>query len=221
MYPKLSPEQQHHLPHILSAPRFATYLKATGNDRTQALELYSWNLQISSAFLVPLHVLEVAVRNAIVEAIEAVHGGTWPWTQGFIRSLPNPKRPTYSPARDLDICARQNDTAGKVVAELKFVFWETMLTSRHQGRLWSDHFFTVFPDAPRGVTSGQRRSELRDNIEHIRRLRNRIAHHEPIFTRDRQLDLDKLLACIEWRNAATAAWVKDIQTVQAFINLKP
>lgn len=221
MYPPFTHDQEHHLPNVLSAPRFATYLRYADNDRTRALNLYQWNLQVSSALLVPLHVLEVALRNAIVDAIETVHGGTWPWTQGFRRSLPDPKPPAYNPARDLSKCASQQPTAGKVVAELKFAFWESMLTKRHQARLWDKNFFHVFPDAPRGVTSAQRRAELRVDVEEIRKLRNRIAHHEPIFPRALQEDFDRILRCIRWRNAAAATWVRDIETVQALLALRP
>lgn len=70
----------------------ATYLQAKRNDREKALELYEWNLDVSSALIVPLQVCEVAVRHGIAEAIEAVHGANWPWNNGFIRSLPRPKR---------------------------------------------------------------------------------------------------------------------------------
>ena len=221
MYPPFTADEEHHLPNVLSAPRFATYLRETGNDRTRALHLYHWNLQVSAAFMVPLHVLEVALRNAIVEAIEAVHGGTWPWTRGFIRSLPNPRGPAYSPKRDLEGCAAQQPTAGKVVAELKFVFWEKMLTNRHQGRLWDDHFYAVFPDAPRGVAASQRRSELRSDIEAVRRLRNRIAHHEPVFPRALQDDFDRIIRCIRWRNETTSNWVLEIETVRALLAVRP
>jgi hypothetical protein len=44
------------LPGVISAPRFATYLQARGNDRAAALTLYEWNLTISAAFIVPLQV---------------------------------------------------------------------------------------------------------------------------------------------------------------------
>lgn len=221
MYPPFTPDQEHYLPYVLSAPRFATYLRATGHDRTHALTLYHWNLQVSAAFMIPLHVLEVALRNAVVDAIEAVHGGTWPWTQGFIRSLPNPRPPAYNPTRDLSTCAVQQPTAGKVVAELKFAFWENMLTRRHQSRLWDAQFFRVFPDVPPGATADQRRSELRADVEAIRKLRNRIAHHEPIFPRALQDDLNRILRCIQWRNTTTSLWVRDIETVQALLAIRP
>lgn len=222
MYPPFTPDQERELPTILSAPRFATYLKATWHDRTSALNLYHWNLQVSAAFLIPLHVFEIAIRNAIADGIEALHTSAWPWTKGFVVSLPNPPSPAYSPKFDLIRCASQQPTAGKVVAELKFVFWERMLTARHQARLWDSQFFRVFPDNPRGASSGQRRSELRTDVEQIRKLRNRIAHHEPVFSRHLQDDLDRLLRCIRWRNAVSASWVRDIQTVVAsLLALRP
>ena len=83
-----TPDELRDLPLIISAPRFATYLQATGNDRQRALALYEWNLTLSSAFIVPLQVCEVAVRNGVAEAIEKVHGPNWPWSKGFLRSLP-------------------------------------------------------------------------------------------------------------------------------------
>ncbi|ABQ71643.1 protein of unknown function DUF1526 (plasmid) [Rhizorhabdus wittichii RW1] len=113
------------LPPVISGPRFATYLRVTNNDVDHALALYQWNLEISAAFIVPLQVCEVAARNGVVEAIKKVHGPNWPWSNGFIRSLPVPKKAYhYNPQNNLrDVAARQ-PTTGKVVAELNFAFWE-------------------------------------------------------------------------------------------------
>src|SRR3546814_16856784 len=54
-----SQDELHELPTVISAPRFATYLQAMGNDREKALALYEWNLDLSSALIVPLQVCEV------------------------------------------------------------------------------------------------------------------------------------------------------------------
>lgn len=110
------------LPAVLSAPRFASYLAEKGSDKEKALELYRWNLELSSAFFVPLQICEVSARNSIVSAIEATYGANWPWERGFEISLRNP--PTgYSPRRNL-MGLRSLPTSGKIVAELNFVFWE-------------------------------------------------------------------------------------------------
>lgn len=222
IYPPFSPDQLHHLPNVLSAPRFATYLQARNGDRAAALALYRWNLEVSSAFLVPLHVLEVTLRNAIVEAIEGAHGGTWPWSAGFLRSLPNPSAPNYSPTRDLQAMGRKHQTAGKIIADLKFVFWEKMLTARHQGRLWNGAFHTVFPHAHQVAGgSAQARADLRDDVEEIRKLRNRIAHHEPIFTRALNDDLGRIVGAVRLRCTTTADWLESIDPVAPLLGNMP
>src|SRR3546814_10404971 len=101
-----SQDELHELPTVISAPRFATYLQAMGNDREKALALYEWNLDLSSALIVPLQVCEVAVRNGIAEAIEHVHGANWQWNNGFFRSLPRPQRQFRSnPEKHSQSCA--------------------------------------------------------------------------------------------------------------------
>lgn len=215
-----SNEQLSNIPHIISAPRFATYLQYCCNDRTKALKLYQWNLQLSSAFVIPIHLLEVSIRNAVVEALENIHTSNWPWTQGFIRSLPNPTS-TYSPRKDLMSVARREPTMGKVVAELKFVFWEKMFTTRHDARIWNDHLKVILPYSPTAMTVSQIRSCIYNDIGQIRELRNRIAHHEPIFSRNTIDDYNKILKMISWRNKVTSEWMDSFQLVTKLIAEKP
>lgn len=64
------------LPKIISTERFATYIAARA-DITQALALYQWNAQISAAFMFPLHVYEICIRNAAANAIAHFYGPDW------------------------------------------------------------------------------------------------------------------------------------------------
>lgn len=211
-----------HLPDVISAPRFATYLKAMGNQKEQALALYEWNLEISAAFLVPLQICEVGVRNGIVEAVEKVHGANWPWSNGFIRSLPVPKISWhYNPQNDLRNVAGRMPTAGKVVAELKFAFWEKTFTKGQDARLWIPHLRTVFPGVSTTVQIPTARANAFAALQAIRELRNRIAHHEPIFTRHLLTEYDRLHEVISWRNPTAAAWMESIQRVKALIQKRP
>ena len=206
------------LPAVLSAPRFATYLRAAGNDRAKALELYEWNLRISSAFLVPLQICEVATRNGVAEALAKVHGENWPWSNGFRRSLPRPKRSAhYDPARDLEATAAHRPTTGKVVADLKFAFWERLFTVGQDARLWEPHFRESFPAAPPDRTITELRILAYADVQSIRKFRNRIAHHEPIFSRALIADYRRIIDIIRWRSPTVAAWVERIQTVTDLI----
>lgn len=207
------------LPSVLSAPRFATYLFEMAGDRAAALELYRWNLELSSAFIVPLQICEVSVRNSIVSAIEKSYGANWPWEKGFEISLRNPPR-GYSPRRNL-LSLGHLPTSGKIVAELKFVFWEKMLTYGHDGAIWNAHFRQVFPNTNNIKTVQVLRAEGHDALDKIRDLRNRIAHHEPIFRRDIQEEYDRIREVISWTDLTAAAWVDKIETVTTMILTKP
>lgn len=54
---------------VFSAPRMNAYLVAADQDPTTAWRLYTWNVAVSGAFYGPLHCLEIALRNAMHDAL--------------------------------------------------------------------------------------------------------------------------------------------------------
>lgn len=213
----------------LSPPRIGTYeavLDATGAPITsqQALHLYAWNAQVSAAFLAPLHICEVVIRNAVSDALVAVYGPNWPWSTGFTQSLPtNPAG--YSQLQDVTYARSTQTTTGKVIPELKFAFWEKMFTARHDARLWIPYMSRLFAGLPPGPNSkkaiGQYRMAIYNELGHIRALRNRIAHHEPIFERDLAEDFQRISALIALRCPITADWMIQNQQATALIAVRP
>lgn len=203
-----TPDELRELPEAISLPRFATYLRARNNDRVAALRLYCWNMEVSAAFMSPLQMCEVSVRNGIVEAIEAVHGAAWPWSNGFLRSLPVPRvAGHYDPASNLRFVAAQFPTVGKVVAELNLAFWEKMMTRGQDQRLWAPHFVRVFPGVPAGLPIPVARNQAHQSLFEIRKVRNRIAHHEPIFARNLREDYGRMRELIAWRRPFVGRWM--------------
>jgi hypothetical protein len=207
----------------LSTARMSTYDTAAniaGDDDPKALTLYAWNAQISGAFLAPLHVCEVVIRNAISEAIEMKYGDKWPWSPGFEQSLPDPLR-GYSPRKDLHSARRSAPTTGKVIPELKFVFWQKMFTARYDARIWDDHLKTVLPNADKAKDVAVLRAEIYDSLAVIRTVRNRIAHHEPIFQRNLKSDFDTVSLVIGLRCQTTLTWMQKNQDFSGFLTKKP
>lgn len=99
-------------------------------DDSGAVALYAWNAAISAALLVPLHVCEVVIRNAVSEAIESLNGPRWPWSRGLLGSLATPSLPRlFDPGRDRVNQSRKFTTTGKVIPEVKFGFWQQMFES--------------------------------------------------------------------------------------------
>lgn len=207
------------IPYVISQPRFDTYLRAENNDARAALALYRWNLELSAAFFMPLQICEVAIRNASAEAIEAEHGDQWPWLQGFRYTLPVPAG-GFKPRNELARVANSHSTIGQVIAELKFMFWQYSFTSGQEARLWVPHLRNVLPHLPTGEIPATRQ-RVHDEIEAVRGLRNRIAHHEPIFTRDISSEYRRVINLIEWRSPATASWVDRTQTVTEVLARRP
>lgn len=195
----------------LSAPRISTYESATHtttNNDPSAIALYAWNATVSSALLAPLHICEVVIRNAVSEAIERLYGPQWPWSAGFARSLSTPAQPwLYDPRKDLINTGKRFQTTGKVIPELKFVFWQQMFDSRHEARIWNRHLVSIFPNVNTAKAITDLRQDMHDGLEQVRTLRNRIAHHEPIFARNLQDDFQTIIRLVRARSEITASWL--------------
>ena len=207
----------------LSPARMATYELAaavTGDEDPAALALYAWNAQVSAALLAPLHICEVVIRNSVSDALEMVYGAMWPWSPGFEQSLPA-QGIGYSPRKDLQDVRRIQTSTGKVIPELRFVFWLKMFTSRHDNRLWNTHLTRVLPNLAPAKPVGQLRREIYDSLEEIRKLRNRIAHHEPIFARNLSGDLQRIVDLVEVRCKVTARWMMSNQQASTIIAQHP
>ncbi|GKQ49139.1 hypothetical protein [Pseudomonas syringae] len=141
----------------ISSARISTYENAAlavGRGLDEAVTLYAWNALVSGAFLTPLHLCEVIVRNGVADAIASVYGPRWPWSPGFEQSLPDVTGPTFKPKQELARARQKCATTGAVIAELKFVFWEKMFTKRFEGRLWgnSEKGFLIWQNTPTPFT---------------------------------------------------------------------
>lgn len=77
----------------LSSARMSSYLQASEDDLSAALDLYVWNSQASAAFLEVLGILEVVVRNAWHMSLEVMsinQGGDARWFEngsGFLNKF--------------------------------------------------------------------------------------------------------------------------------------
>jgi len=179
------------------------------------MRLYHWNALISASFLFPLHVFEICLRNAAANAIESYYNPLWPWANAFEMSLPSNPRPHFSPRHEIRSARVRHTTTGKIIADIKFAFWVSIFTSRHDGRLWSPCLRREFPNIPATVTIANARLKIHDVADRVRELRNRIAHHEPIFQRNLATDYALIKDIVGYRCAHTAAWMDRAQSVTA------
>ncbi|MEX3955354.1 hypothetical protein [Trinickia sp. EG282A] len=192
---------------------------AHGSD-TAVLALYAWNAQVSAALLVPLHVCEVVMRNAVADALESTYGERWAWSQTFEHALPAPAV-GYNARYDLQCARRRAATTGKVIPELNFVFWQKMFTGRFDVRIWNPQMRHVLPYLDSEQPVDKLRQRIYASLEQVRKLRNRIAHHEPIFSRDLQRDFERIVELIRFRCGVTANWMLENQQAIGLIKNRP
>lgn len=202
----------------LSPPRVLTYLNALQDhppSLNRALELYVWNGQLGAALLTPISVCEVVIRNAVDDALTALHGTNWPWNLGFYLSLPQRGREALVEARSKP----SSTSTGKVIAELSFGFWENMFRASFDAALWTPQLKRVLPNLAMTVHLG--RGHVHAELVKLRRLRNRIAHHEPLLTLNAQQTMNDVEALIALRCKETATWMAQTNDLTALLAARP
>ena len=173
----------------LSAPRLATYVRATGGDLDRAVQLYLWNAAVAGALWEVLGHVEVVLRNVLHNALTARHqrlGRAGQWYDDPAQELAQHARDDITRAKQRLQRAGAPLLPGKIVAELGFGFWRFLLARRYTATLWPA-LRPAFAYLP-----GNDRRLLEAPVARLHVLRNRVAHHEPLLAEplpDRYTDL--------------------------------
>lgn len=203
----------------LSPARLATYLTAAGGDQARAVALYEWNLVASSALYRALAVVEIAVRNAIHEQLSRWHakeGRRDTWLHDPAKLLEERARTDIRQARKrAQRGGRGSANVGSIVAELSFGFWNFLLAARYEHTLWTPAIRFGFPHA------GGARQRVAEPVSRLYQARNRIAHLEPVITRDLLADDDDISRVLRTICASTARWASSLRDLRAVARARP
>lgn len=183
----------------LSRERLEKYLEVAGGDLDHALTLYERNTRLAEAFYSPLQSLEVCLRNGLNARLMVVYGGDW-LENGTPPLDPDARDEIAQALRSLPAATR---TQGQVIAELRFGFWVGLLGPRYDATLWRKALHMAFR-----ARTGVKRSVVHGRLNALRRFRNRVAHHEPVFHRPIETLHAELLEAIGWMCRDTAAWAE-------------
>ena len=164
----------------LSVPRLSRYLSDTMNDKKRALEFYMWNTKMSQSFYPILQSWEVCFRNKMNIFLASRYGANWPYENAhFVRQLKHIDKARLEDARYRQERKRRVNPApvGAIVADLSAGFWVSMLGKSYRlPFVWRTNIRIVFPNDI-ALTRGDAHSISAQVLD----LRNRIAHHEPIY----------------------------------------
>lgn len=163
----------------LSPERLASYSVA-GDSMIDPIARYFWNVALCEALYPTLNAVEIALRNAIHGSMTN-HYGTEDWFDDPISLEPDQFTIVQGIKNDLRNRGK-TDNPGRVIAQIHFGFWVTMLSKPYEQRIWERNGFAplraTFPQATRRE---RRRWLLYRRFADINALRNRVFHYEPIW----------------------------------------
>jgi len=202
---------------LLSEPRLSTYVDACGGNLDAVLRLYAWNAAVSAAFWQPLGHVEVALRNAMSDALSkrpgrgGVRGS---WLDDPDRVLDGRARADIATARRRVRRKRKQPSDAQTISELGFGFWRYLITRRHTA-LWPD-LASAFPGAP-----DRRRETVEEPVARLHELRNRIAHHERIWSSDLPARYTDVLLVAGYLDAGLPEWIARGCRVPVLLRARP
>jgi hypothetical protein len=180
----------------LSDERFQRYLDASGSE-ADALRLYVWNAAVSAAFYGPLQAVEITLRNTVHRSLGSAYGQRWFENSRLLK--PGELRIARD-AREALKRVGKVATPGRVVAELSFSFWVGLFANAYDNTAWRLQLCHAFSPRPP-------RNQLYERLDRLRTLRNRIAHHEPIFQRKLLDDYQRVLDVLDRLSKPVKEWV--------------
>lgn len=176
---------------------------------------YFWNMELAEALVPSMHAVEVALRNTL-HATLADHYTTdlWFYEDEVLES--NQLRDfAYALGK---MTKKPKPWSGRIVAELSFGFWTSLLNAPYEQRMWQPNgyvlLFRAFPNAV-----GLSRKQISDRFTAIKDLRNRVFHHEPIWYRPNlQQEHADTHQAIEWISPTLHRAINAVDTFPAALN---
>jgi hypothetical protein len=156
----------------LSKPRWNSYRVSSDETDEEILKRYLCNIQLCEALYPILHLAEVVLRNQMDTTISAVFGDAWLSEESTVLGA-------YEKSEVLK--ARQkltHNSRGHLIAELQFGFWTGLFKKHYRNVIWHQCIKPMFPYLSK---VNRHAGFVSVRLDDVRRLRNRVFHHEPIL----------------------------------------
>ena len=191
-----------------SSQRLEKYIRLYDGDEAKVVAHYKANLALAESLYTSLSVFEVTLRNALSKELERMMGRK-DWYSAF-QSNPALKSLTSEVTVAIRHISQRGEMVSpdKIVAELTFGFWVTLLNSEYELTLWKG-LRLAFPHMPK---QARKRNHLSSPCNALRKLRNRVFHHESIcWDLDYITDIhNRLVTVLGWMNSDMPVWLDEV-----------
>lgn len=178
---------------ILSKSRLCPFY-ASGDDFDRAFARYQWNIKLSEAMLPVLHYLEITLRNKLNGVIADLYGASW-LVERSAHLISDEQGKILSEVRDRHLRGKKSPPAqDDYVAHMSFGFWCAYFHKSFDPILW--HKKGVIAKLfPYGREGDNQRHIVQDKLAMIKKIRNRIAHHEAIWNAEPNVEKIHYMCC--------------------------
>lgn len=230
----------------LHSARLSSYISASQNHLPKALELYRWNLRLAGAFQEVLSVTEIALRNAMDDALrvwnsaQPHHSGSGHHSPEWLLDPAKPlngltkiPRATAQKQAQSARAARHNNHPRKnapinhddLLAQLTFgVFAKLLPTSDSSDKnytakrvLWQQALHGAFPHSQADPDG----YTLADRVGRLHALRNRVSHMEPLLTVNVTARHNDALRTIAAIDPSTRDWCAGMSRIKEVASSRP
>ena len=185
--------------------------KFAGNER-HAMSAYQHNLLIAEALTPFFSTVEIALRNAMHKQLTVCFRQPDWWAAW------NGDRAYKGQVDRIQVASaklrrrREPTIPDKVVAELTFGFWATLLNVEFQNTLWAP-LRKAFPHCPKVE---RQRKTISSLVNTLRDVRNRAFHHEPLLwlTPDVNAVYADGLKLLSWIHGPVESWLTGLCRVR-------
>ncbi len=192
------------------------YLKHHKDNQDKAILHYKSNILVSEAFYPLLSILEIGLRNSIdYQLTVRFKDKNWFENHEFIKIVSRFQIDRISDARSNILSEKKEITYGRQITELSFGFWTSLFDTKFEMTLWKT-LRLAFPNGPKQI---RKRRTMSSKFNSVRKLRNRIFHHEAItWNLDVLLEYKKeILEALNWLNRDLVDWMEGLNHLNSVI----
>lgn len=169
---------------VISKDRMRRYILACAGSIRKGMILYRYNLTLSGEMFKIINCFEVALRNRIDRTLTQFLGEDWLRDSCITGGIFNNPR-TLGTQKIIEkaycgLNSESNYTPSKLMSEMDFGIWKYMF-SGPQYAATGQKLLSIFPAKPKSTRAIQIDNKyIYNDLNYINKIRNRIAHHEPI-----------------------------------------
>ena len=183
---------------------FAPYILLT-NNFADALNIYQLNIQLCEAMYPCLHTIEMTLRNSIHSVLKNKYGKDWFNCEAL--QLTGHEREEINKAIEKIQGRKCTEISDVIIAEMTFGFWKSLIHKKfYEDSIWKPCCKSIFTGAkPRELDL----KSIRNRIQKILLLRNRVFHHECIWNDENLCEIyEDIYRFIFWMNPKVFTWAK-------------